>query len=85
MEGPLYGLKQSPRVWFGRLCSAMKGYRYRQSNSDHPLFYKSDQGKIVILIIYVDDMIIIGDNKEEIQKFERRLSKEFEMKNLGGL
>lgn len=63
----------------------MKGYGYHQSNSDHTLFYKSNQGKIAILIIYVDDMIITGDNLEEIEKLEKGLSREFEMKNLGGL
>lgn len=63
----------------------MKSYGYSQSNADHTLFYKSSQGKISILIIYVDDMIITGDDQEEIQNLERRLSTEFEMKNLGGL
>jgi Reverse transcriptase (RNA-dependent DNA polymerase) len=66
LERSLYGLKQSPRAWFGRFCNAMKKYGYHQSNSDHTLFYKSDQGKTTILIIYVDDMIITGDNLEEI-------------------
>jgi transposase InsO family protein len=85
LEKSLYGLKQSPRAWFGRFCSAMKGYGYTQSNSDHTLFYRQNQGKIAILIIYVDDMIITGDNHEEIQTLEKRLCKEFEMKNLGNL
>jgi Reverse transcriptase (RNA-dependent DNA polymerase) len=87
LERSLYGLKQSPREWFGRFCTAMKGYGYTQSNSDHTLFYKQNQnqGKIAVLIIYVDDMIIRGDDHKEIQTLEIRLSKEFEMKNLGGL
>ena len=85
LERSLYGLKQSSRAWFGRFCSAMKGYGYNQSNSDHTLFYKQNQGKIAILIIYVDDMIITGNNHEEIKMLERKLSTDFEMKNLGGL
>jgi Reverse transcriptase (RNA-dependent DNA polymerase) len=85
LEKSLYGLKQSPRAWFGRFCSAMKGYKYEQSNSDHTLFFKRNQGKLTILIIYVDDMIITGNDHEEIKLLETRLSKEFEMKNLGGL
>jgi hypothetical protein len=45
---------------------------------------KKNKGKIIILIIYVDDMIIIGDERAKIEIFEIKLSKEFEMKNLGG-
>ncbi|XP_078165548.1 uncharacterized protein LOC144560258 [Carex rostrata] len=85
LKKALYGLKQSPRAWFGRFCRAMKGYGYTQSDSDHTMFFKKNQGKIAVLIIYVDDMIITGDDKIEIQNLEDKLSKEFEMKNLGGL
>lgn len=58
----LYGLKQSPRAWFGRFCNAMKNYEFEQSDSDHTLFFKRRQEKLTILIIYVDDMIIIGND-----------------------
>jgi hypothetical protein len=85
LEKALYGLKQSPRTWFGRFCKAMKNYGYNQGDSDHTMFFKRTEGKIAILIIYVDDMIITGDDKVEIEKLQMKLSKEFEMKNLGGL
>lgn len=85
LQRALYGLKQSPRAWFGRFSLAMKKYGFRQSNSDHTLFLKHQQGKVTALIIYVDDMIITGDDMEEITKLEKQLATEFEMKNLGGL
>ncbi|CAH1437403.1 unnamed protein product [Lactuca virosa] len=37
------------------------------------------------LIVYVDDMIITGDDAEEISRLREKLSTKFEMKNLGGL
>ncbi|KAL9994189.1 putative RNA-directed DNA polymerase [Helianthus debilis subsp. tardiflorus] len=40
LKKTLYGLKQSPRAWFGRFTLAMKGFGFRQSNSDHTLFLK---------------------------------------------
>ena len=85
LERALYGLKQSPRAWFGRLSSAMRKYGYRQSNSDHTLFLKHRQSKVTALIVYVDDMIITGDDADEISRLQEQLSTEFEMKNLGGL
>ncbi|CAL9029011.1 unnamed protein product, partial [Prunus brigantina] len=63
----------------------MKKYGYRQSNADHTLFLKRRKGKVTVLIIYVDDMIITGDDTEEIDKLKHYLSTEFEMKDLGGL
>jgi len=75
----LYGLKQSPRAWFGRFSLAMKKYGYQQSHSDHTLFLKHQRGKVMELIIYVDDMIITGDDPKEISSLQAHLATEFEM------
>jgi ribosomal protein S3 len=62
----------------------MKIHNYTQSDSDHTMFVKRRPGKITVLIIYVNDMIIIGDDKKEIESLEKKSCKEFKMKNLGG-
>ena len=85
LKKALYGLKQSPRAWFGRFTVAMKKYGYHQSNSDHTLFIKRRKCQVTCLIIYVDDMIITGNDPEEITQFRRNLFLEFEMKDLGEL
>jgi hypothetical protein len=84
LQRALYGLKQSPRAWFGRFSMAMRKYGFKQSNSDHTLFIKHRLSKVIVLIVYVDDMIITGDDKEEISRLQKELATEFEM-NLGGL
>ena len=82
----LYGLKQSPRAWFERFTKAVKRYEYLQCQTDHTLFVKhSPAGKITILIVYVDDIILTGNCDEEIQKLKSFLAKEFEIKDLGNL
>ncbi|KAJ9539426.1 hypothetical protein OSB04_032159 [Centaurea solstitialis] len=85
LKKSLYGLKQSPRAWFGRFTLAMKKYGFKQSNSDHTLFLKRKGKFVTCLIIYVDDMIITGNDKEEITKLKEGLFTEFEMKDLGEL
>ena len=85
LKKALYGLKQSPRAWFERFTMAMKKFGYKQSNADHTLFLKRRGMRVTCLIIYVDDMIITGDDKKEIEQLKSKLFKEFEMKDLGSL
>ncbi|CAJ2659174.1 unnamed protein product [Trifolium pratense] len=85
LKKALYGLKQSPRAWFGRFTKSMKTFGYKASNSDHTLFLKKGEGKITALIIYVDDMIVTGNDQDEIASLQKYLTSEFEMKQLGDL
>ncbi|KAH9685014.1 protein kinase domain-containing protein [Citrus sinensis] len=85
LKKSLYGLKQSPRAWFGKFTKAMVRFGYNQSNSDHTLFIKKRQGKITALIVYVDDMVVTGNDEEETEALQKYLSREFEMKDLGAL
>nr|GEY49565.1 putative RNA-directed DNA polymerase [Tanacetum cinerariifolium] len=67
LKKSLYGLKQSLRAWFGRFTLAMKRYGFKQSNSDHTLVLKNRKNRLTCLIIYVDDMVITGNDEEEIK------------------
>ncbi|KAI9162582.1 hypothetical protein LWI28_028704 [Acer negundo] len=86
LKKSLYGLKQSPRAWFERFTKAVKRYGYSQCQTDHTLFVKHETaGKMAILIVYVDDIILTGNYDEEIQRLKVFLAKEFEIKDLGNL
>jgi len=63
----------------------MKFFGYTQSNSDHTLFLKHNHGKITALIIYVDDMIVTGNDPNEISSLQQYLASNFDMKQLGDL
>nr|KYP34567.1 hypothetical protein KK1_044462 [Cajanus cajan] len=63
----------------------MIAFGYHQSNSDHTLFLKKQHGKITALIIYVDDMMVTGNDHEERKALQNYLSGKFEMKDLGPL
>ncbi|CAN6677420.1 unnamed protein product [Malus baccata var. baccata] len=62
LKKSLYGLKQSPRAWFGRFTKSMRAFGYKQN-----------------------DMVVTGNDPEERAAFQRYLSTEFEMKDLGSL
>ncbi|KAM1285212.1 hypothetical protein ACFX2J_027804 [Malus domestica] len=65
LKKSLYGLKQFPRTWFGRFTKSMRAFGYTQSNSNHTLFFKRRNGKLTTLIVYVDDMVVTGNDPEE--------------------
>ena len=85
LKKSLYGLKQSPRAWFGRFTKSVRSFGYHQSNLDHTLFLKKQHGKITALIVYVDDMVVTGNDPDERKALQSYLSSEFEMKDLGHL
>jgi hypothetical protein len=81
----LYGLKQAPRAWFERFISVITAAGFSSSEHDPALFvHVSPKGR-TLLLLYVDDMLITGDNSEHISHFKQHLSKEFQMSDLGPL
>lgn len=77
----LYGLKQSPRIWYQLLHDFLATICFVRVESDHSIFV-SHSGHIMIGI-YVDDMLIAGPSKEAIQQFKQVLSNKFKMSDLG--
>ena len=81
-----YGLKQSPRAWFERFGKVVKRFGFLQSHANHTLFYMhSKEGKVAVLIVYIDDIILTGDDCEQLEHLKKFLAKEFEIKDLGNL
>ena len=84
LKKSLYGLKQSPRQWYKRFDSFMMGSGYHRSNYDSCVYFKKgSDGSFVYLLLYVDDMLIAAKNMSDVLILKKRLSKEFEMKDLG--
>ena len=73
----------SPRAWFDRFTTFVKSQGYSRGLSDHTWFTKvSKVGKIAILIVYVDDIVLAGDDHAEIIQLNKRMGDEFEIKDL---
>ena len=81
----LYGLKQAPRAWFAKFNSTISQHDFSGSSFDITLFLRRSDHGINILLLYVDDMIITGDDMQGIQDLKHFLGRQFEMKDLGPL
>ncbi|KAE8701406.1 hypothetical protein F3Y22_tig00110548pilonHSYRG00924 [Hibiscus syriacus] len=80
----LYGLKHAPRCWYKRFDSFIMCLRYNRLNADPCAYFKrSGDNDFVILLLYVDDMLVAGPNKDHIEELKAQLAREFEMKDLG--
>ncbi|KAM1907090.1 hypothetical protein ACFX14_026784 [Malus domestica] len=81
----LYGLKQAPRAWYGKIAEFLTQSGYSVTPADSSLFVKANEGKLAIVLMYVDDLIITGDDEAEILRTKENLSIRFQMKELGQL
>jgi hypothetical protein len=79
----LYGFKQSARLWNRKLREFLKRIGFYQLHSDHCVYINKDTG--VILAMWVDDLIIFGKSRVQVDKMKDQLRSEFEMKDLGPL
>lgn len=59
----MYGLKQAPRAWFNKFKNAMVDqWSFLNSKFNSSLFYKWENGHILLVLVYVDDIIVTGSN-----------------------
>ncbi|KAK9073175.1 hypothetical protein SSX86_007499 [Deinandra increscens subsp. villosa] len=81
----LYGLKQAPRAWFQRLSAFLIQSGFTCSRADPSLFVFKRDTCILYLLVYVDDLILTGNQEATIDSFITRLHDEFAIKDLGEL
>ncbi|CAL1380386.1 unnamed protein product [Linum trigynum] len=81
----LYMLKQASRQWFAKLSQSLTDIGYHQCLSDHSLFTKTTSTAFTAIVIYVDDLILAGDDLSEIAKVKSHLHSLFCIKDLGEL
>lgn len=78
LKKALYGLKQSPRVWYNTLATFLQTLGFKPLDSDTSVFCRDG----LIMAIYVDDMLIVGKDEQEIQEVKDALSQRFHMTDL---
>jgi hypothetical protein len=82
LKNLMYGLKQSPRMWYQKFDTYMLGLGFTRSKEDHCVYFKLIGDHLIYLVLYVDDMLLIRNNKKIIQDVKTQLSSKFDMKDL---
>jgi hypothetical protein len=79
----LYGLKQAPKQWHEKFDKTLTLAGFVVNEADKCVYYRFGGGEGVILCLYVDDILIFGNNENVIKEVKDFLSNNFEMKDLG--
>ena len=82
LKTSLYGLKQSPRMWYHKFDTFIQGLGFTRSKADHCVYFKLIGNCVIYLVLYVDDMLLVGNDKEIIHDLKTQLSSKFDMKDL---
>jgi hypothetical protein len=81
----LYGLKQASRKWYEKLSHFLISHQFTQAPYDPTLFVKKTTNSFTALLVYVDDIVLTGNNMSEITNIKVQLHKTFGIKDLGTL
>lgn len=80
----LYGLKQEPRDWYEKLTEHLLRLNFKHYDLDDATLFVNKVGKtFVYLVVYVDDLLMTGNNESYISSIKKELRKGFEMTDLG--
>jgi hypothetical protein len=79
----LYGLKQAPKAWHQRIDAWLVSQGLMRSKQDPNLYFGTSNGRKIIILLYVDDLLLTGDDKDRIKQLILALKQEFAMTDLG--
>ncbi|GJW04796.1 retrotransposon protein, putative, ty1-copia subclass [Tanacetum coccineum] len=83
LQRSIYGLKQASRSWNKRFDEEIKKFRFTQNLDEPRIYQKASGSNVTFLILYVDDIIIMGNPISSLQSVKTYLGKCFAMKDLG--
>ncbi|XP_019162223.1 PREDICTED: uncharacterized protein LOC109158784 [Ipomoea nil] len=83
LQRSLYGLKQAPRAWFDRLRAFLVSVGFSPSNTDVYLFIYSRDSVCLYLLVYVDDILVMGSDATRVRRLLTDLASEFKIRDMG--
>jgi hypothetical protein len=83
LQKSIYGLKQASRSWNICFDEVVKGFGFHQNEEEACVYKKESGSAIVFLILYVNDILLIGNDITMLESVKASLKKSFSMKDLG--
>ena len=83
LQRSIYGLVQASRSWNKRFYSVIKAFGFIQTFGEACIYKKVSGSSVALLILYVDDILSIGNDIEFLDSIKGYLNKSFSMKDLG--
>lgn len=78
LKKALYELRQTPRAWYTRIDTYFINNGFHKSPYEHDLYVKANKdGNVVIVCLYVDDLIFIGNNTKLLANFKESMFTQF--------
>ena len=85
LQRSLYGLKQASRQWNAKLTSGLTSSSFIQPKADYSLFIKHSTTGFTTILVYVDDLVLAGNDLHETTTIKTLLDTRFKIKDLGNL
>ena len=83
LQKSIYGLKQASRSWNIHFDEVVKGFGFIKNEEEACVYKKESGSSVVFLILYVDDILLIGNNIPMLESVKTSLKNSFSMKDLG--
>ena len=83
LQRSIYGLVQSSQSWKKHFDSVIKAYGFIHTFGEACIYKKVSGSSVAFLILYVDDILLIGNDTEFLNSIKGYLNKNFSMKDLG--
>ena len=83
LKKSIYGLKQASRQWNLKFDEVIKRFGFRENDVDSCIYIKAKGGKLIFLVLYVDDILLASNDKNMLHETKNFLSTHFDMKDLG--
>ena len=83
LKKAIYGLKQAPRAWYLELKNFLILCGFTNSYADASLFFHSRNNLLVYVLVYVDDILVTGNNNDAVSRVIAALGERFSLKDQG--
>src|SRR4051812_40508933 len=83
LQRSIYGLKQASRSWNLRFDEVIKAFGFVQNFKDFYVYKKQSGSSMAFLVLYVDDILLIGNDRKFLEEVKEFLNGQFSMKDLG--